>query len=387
MKKLTLIEVIILIVMTGCGGGTQSTGDLITVDITKSFSSKKELILQDFMDVEYIALETNDDFVNQGFVQAISKEIILVTNYNNDGDIFVYDRTGNAIRKINRKGQGGEEYISCRGVTLDDEKNEMFINDHLARKIKVYDLEGNFKRSLKQKEEGRSMFYWEMLNYDKDNLICYDELNEEVPFLIVSKQDGSIAKEIRTPFEEKKIFIQLLRTEEGTRGAGPGNYSRITPFNGNWILLEPSSDTIYTLMPDYSLRPFIARTPPVSSMDPEVMLTLKLLSNRYFFMESIKNVYDFDKGAGFPKTYFAYDTQERDFFRYVAYNGDYSYKKEIYMVALTPVNREGESWCSINSFELRKDYKEGKLKGKLKEVAATLEEDSNPVIMVVKTKK
>ena len=84
------------------------------------------------MDVEYIPLETNDDFVNQGFVQAIGKEFILVKNYRDDGDIFVYDRTGKAIRKINRKGQGGEEYISCRSVTLDEENNEMFIKRFLG---------------------------------------------------------------------------------------------------------------------------------------------------------------------------------------------------------------------------------------------------------------
>lgn len=299
--------------MTGCGGGNSSTDDFITVDVNKSYSSKKELILQDFMDVEYIALETNDDFVNQGFVQAVGKEFILVKNYRDDGDIFVYDRTGKAIRKINRKGQGGEEYISCRSVTLDEENNEMFINDHFAKKIKVYDLEGNFKRSIKQKEGGNTMFYWEIFNYDKENLICYDELNEEIPFLLVSKQDGSITKEIKTPFKEKKVFIQLLRDEGGTRAAGPGDYSRITPFKGNWILLEPSSDTIYTLMPDYSLRPFIARTPSVHTMNPEVFLILKLVSERYYFMESIKNVYDFSKEEGFPKTYLVYDTQEKDF--------------------------------------------------------------------------
>ena len=107
MKILIFIEIIILFVMTGCGGGNSSTDDFITVDVNKSYSSKKELILQDFMDVEYIALETNDDFVNQGFVQAVGKEFILVKNYRDDGDIFVYDRTGKAIRKINRKGQGG----------------------------------------------------------------------------------------------------------------------------------------------------------------------------------------------------------------------------------------------------------------------------------------
>ena len=58
--------------------------------MTKSYP-KKELILQDFMDVEYIALETNKEFLNQGFVQDIGKKTILVRNRIADGDIFVYD--------------------------------------------------------------------------------------------------------------------------------------------------------------------------------------------------------------------------------------------------------------------------------------------------------
>lgn len=107
MKRINLVWAIILLVMTGCGQRQTDNNDIITVDVTKSYSSKKKLILQDFMDVEYIALETNDEFINQGFVQAIGKDVILVTNYIDDGDIFVYDRTGKAIRKINRKGQGG----------------------------------------------------------------------------------------------------------------------------------------------------------------------------------------------------------------------------------------------------------------------------------------
>ena len=387
MKGATIFFLFILLTTTGCKRQNQTADDLITVDVTKNSFPKKELILQDFMDVEYIPLETNDEFVNQGCVQAVGEKYILVKNYRNDGDIFVYDRNGKAIRKINRKGQGGEEYTSCRSVTLDEENNEMFINDFWTRKIKVYDLEGNFKRSIKQKQEGNTQFYWDIFNYDKENLICYDECNDEIPFLLVSKQDGSITKEIKTPFKEKKLFIQLLRHEGGTRAAGPGEYSRITPFKGNWILLEPSSDTIYTLMPDYSLRPFIVRTPPVHTMNPESFLTLKLVSDRYYFMESIKNVYDFSKEDGFPRTYLVYDTQEKDFFRYVVYNGDYSYKKEIYMVTLSPINPKGELCSSINAFNLRKDYEKGKLKGKLKEIAATLEEDSNPVIMLVKAKK
>ena len=388
MKTLIFIEAILLLVMTSCGSDNASTDGFITVDVTKSsYSPKKELILQDFMDVEYIPLETNDEFINQGYVQAVGEKYIIVTNYRKDGDIFVYNRNGKAIRKINHKGQGGKEYISFRTITLDEENNELFVNDHYAKKIVVYDLEGNFKRSFKQNDKGKSLFYWEIFNYDKENLICYDELNEEIPFLLISKQDGSITKEIKVPFKEKKVFIQLLKYEGGIRTAGPGPYSRITPFKGNWILLEPSSDTIYTLMPDCSLRPFIAKTPPVHTLDPEFYLILKLVSDRYYFMESIKNVYDFRKEEGFPKTYFVYDTQEKDFFSYIIYNGDYSYKRELYMVMFTPINAKGELWATIDAFELCRDYEKGKLKGKLKDIAAKLGEDDNRVIMLVKPKK
>ena len=388
MKTLIFIEAILLLVMTSCGSDNASTDGFITVDVTKSsYSPKKELVLQDFMDVEYIPLETNDEFINQGYVQAVGEKYIIVTNYRKDGDIFVYNRNGKAIRKINHKGQGGKEYISFRTITLDEENNELFVNDHYAKKIVVYDLEGNFKRSFKQNDKGKSLFYWEIFNYDKENLICYDELNEEIPFLLISKQDGSITKEIKVPFKEKKVFIQLLKYEGGIRTAGPGNYSRITPFKGNWILLEPSSDTIYTLMPDCSLRPFIAKTPPVHTMNPEFYLILKLVSDRYYFMESIKNVYDFRKEEGFPKTYFVYDTQEKDFFSYIIYNGDYSDKRELYMVMFTPINAKGELWATIDAFELCRDYKKGKLKGKLKDIAAKLGEDDNRVIMLVKPKK
>ena len=99
MKRIGSLLVVLFLLMTGCGDSKQSAEDLITVDVTASYP-KKELILQDFMDVEYIALETNDEFVNQGYVQAIGKKYILVKNRSADGNIFVYDRSGKALRKM-----------------------------------------------------------------------------------------------------------------------------------------------------------------------------------------------------------------------------------------------------------------------------------------------
>ena len=79
MKTLIFIETILLLVMTSCGSDNASTDGFITVDVTKSsYSPKKELVLQDFMDVEYIPLETNDEFINQGYVQAVGEKYIIV---------------------------------------------------------------------------------------------------------------------------------------------------------------------------------------------------------------------------------------------------------------------------------------------------------------------
>ena len=54
------------------------------------------------------------------------REIHNRDNFYDDGNIFVYGRNGKAIRKINRKGQGGEEYVSMRSVSLDEENEEIF---------------------------------------------------------------------------------------------------------------------------------------------------------------------------------------------------------------------------------------------------------------------
>ncbi|MDR1259513.1 MAG: 6-bladed beta-propeller, partial [Tannerellaceae bacterium] len=142
MKKSLTILATILLVMAGCGE-SRPAGELITVDVTAGYPAK-ELILQDFMDVEYIPLETTDEFITQGLLQTVGKNIIIVTNYNSDGDIFIFDRrTGKALKKINRKGQGAEEYLSTR-IFLDEDKSEMYVNDIDVKKILVYDMDGNF---------------------------------------------------------------------------------------------------------------------------------------------------------------------------------------------------------------------------------------------------
>jgi hypothetical protein len=388
---ITILATILSLTAGSGGGNKQSADDIITVDVTTVNYPQKELILQDFLDVEYIALETNDDFLNQGIVMDVGKKIILVRNLINDGDIFVYDRSGKALRKINHKGhQTSREYTNILGITLDEDNNEMFVNDFATRRILVYDLYGKFKRSFKHRESDENPYYTSIFNYDRDHLICYDGNNEiSRTFVLISKKDGSITKEIKIPFIKKHISL-LLRSKNGTQylTTSPGPLRTIIPFKGNWMLVEFSSDTVYTFSPnDYNLHPFLVRTPSIQSIDPKVFLIVNLFSDRYYFMETMKYVYDWNTRTGFPRTSFMYDKQEKAFFGYTVYNGDYLTKKEILMKATRPVNHEIESWYLLEAHQLVESYKKGELKGKLKEIAATLDEESNPVIMLIKHKK
>ena len=123
-------------------------------------------------------------------------------------------------------------------------------------------------------------------------------------------------------------------------------------------------------------------------MDPEVMLILRFFSDRYYFMETIKNTYNFDSNSGFPRTFFAYDRHEKEFIGYTVYNGDYSSKQEIYMNALRGVDHEIESYQTIDAHRLVESLEKGNLKdGKLKEIASKLDAEDNPVIMLLKHKK
>lgn len=396
MKISYIYIVLIIIFLSGCQSEKISNYEYITIDITAKYP-KKELILQDFMDVDYIPLETNEEFITLGNIQTIGMDLIITRNRSLNGDIFIFNKNnGKSLRKINRQGQGAEEYVTIFGVTLDKDKSEIYINDAASRKISVYDLFGNFQRSFKH-EEG--YFYTQVSNFDKDNLICYDnyvnhttmERHKNV-FLIVSKQDGSVTNEILIPYKELKS--SRLMSPDPTKYFSEQilNWHLIS-YNDKRILVEPSSDTIYSYSSDHQLRPFIVRIPSIQSMEPEVFLFPGVLTDRYYFMQIVKKEFNFEMNSGFPKKDLVYDKSENKFFEYVAYNNDFINRNpvnlafELTPLVYEPVNSEIAFAQKLDAADLVQALVNGELKGKLKEVASKLSEEDNPVIMIAKYKK
>lgn len=396
MKKKIPLAGILLWLFAGCSIDKQPREEFVTIDVTKSYP-RKELILQDLFDIEYIPLETTEAFLTSASIQAITSDFLLVKENNRffSGKISFFDRTGKDLRTFDRRGQSGEEYTNVLGVVVDEMNKELFVNSHLSKKVLVYDFEGNFKRSFNQKE---NCYYDQIEDFDREHLICHDGSfslsnpgKKRNSFMLVSKRDGSV-KEISIPYQERKLTVMVQKTGQSNLIASIFNKPQI-PYHDGWLLMEPSSDTIYRYTPDQLIKPFIVRTPSIQSMETEVYLFPGVITDRYYFMQSVKKEYDFAIDRGFPVTNLLYDKQEKATFEYVIYNQDCVNKKPmslVYDIPVPPVilnTNEIAFMTRLEAPDLVEAYKAGKVKGRLKEIAAGLNEESNPVILLAKYKK
>ena len=327
MKGRITISLLLTLLLAGCGSGNkQPADDLITVDVTANYP-KRELILQDFMDVEYIPLETTDEFLVKGRVMDVSENLIAVAN-TKEGDILLFDRiTGKTFKKINHKGQGPEEYVLIYSLLLNEDKNEMFVSDPLSSKIQVYDFDGNYKRSISYNKMIIFVFY----HYNEEHFLCEEicvpgNEGSAKTFFLLSKQDGSM-KEIKIPYEKRKSVV-IAKQEGGMSLTSSPQNGFIVPYQNSWVLTEPSADTVYLYQPDHSIRPLITRIPSVQTMTPEVFLFPGVFTDRYYFMQTVKKEYDFEKEEGFPTTDLMYDKQKKKIYQITLLNNDYAGRKE-----------------------------------------------------------
>ena len=300
----------------------------------------------------------------------------MAKNYTSDGNIYVFDRkTGKGLRIINRLGQGNEEYAFINGIVLDEENEEMFVNCTPMKKILVYDLFGNFKRSFKHTEGSE---YLEVVNYDKDNLLRYDmsvyykdgrKNDSEFYHAVISKQDGHIVQGISIPFSVVKTpFIKQGDAVVAT------SVRSITPCKKNWLLIETSSDTVYSYSNDNKMEPFLVKK---SSVAPDVFLTMGVVCDQYYFIQTVKKIFNFEKGRGFPKNDLMYDRKEKAVFQTSVLNADYVNRQKVDMTSHVG-NVEIATFQNLAAYGLVGAYKKNELKGELKEIAASLNEESNP---------
>lgn len=147
------------------------------------------------------------------------------------------------------------------------------------------------------------------------------------------------------------------------------------------LITEFADDTLYTLK-NGKLLPIMIKKPSAHKMNPPMLVGIDFLTDRYVFIGAVEKIFD---GSKQKQISMVYDKQSNDFYQFNLLNKDYSTKRFINMYGVALLHNTG--LCIMEAEYLLRDYKAGKLKGELKEIASKLNEDDNQVLMLTKFKE
>jgi hypothetical protein len=312
---------------------------------------------------------------------------------NNNGDIMTFDRkTGKGINSFNRHGRGPGEYPDpyIMSIAVDRSRNEMYVTlgvhyggtDYL---IYIYSLEGKPLRTLKL---NNFMFPNFFHSYDEGHLFYRDpdyDTSSPEPYGLVSKTDTLVTR-LPVRMEGRRTMQITIETAQGSRISRSGGYP-IAHTREGYMFSEPGIDTMFRWnRATETLTPVMTRIPSFASMNYPIGLFYLAENDDYMFLQTVERKWDGPESSeGFKTVNLLYDKQDGGFYETTIVNGDFADERTSSFEP-DPGVPAGVFVVALQPYELLDLHEQGKLRGRLAEVAPTLKEDDNPVIMIVTLK-
>ena len=205
--------------------------------------------------VEIVSLEVTDEsLIGEITKMKVTDSDIWVKHYK-DNHVLRFSRSGKFLNKVGKVGQGPEEYIRMADFFVDENTKEVYIQTTIVG-VKVYDYEGNYKRTAANTspDDVFMTMYFQFALYDNKFFIAQNLafINKPTP-----KDSVWSFAWVDSTYQKKKIFknpAHIGREEEimknGINFQQFVNYW-LEPFTsidtyGNQLTLKyPDTDTIY----------------------------------------------------------------------------------------------------------------------------------------------
>ena len=407
MKALYYLLPLLAIAVVSCtnsknDSNSGAVSEIVEIDIQKDYP-KKKLLLDEIADIEYIPLETTDSVLLGGpetldFAFSENGDKVVLAD-EKEGRIFFFNKKGKFLHSFSHHGFGGNEYLQLRAMSVDFEKEEVFIYDYPRRcRMMVYSFDGELKRELKLNGLERRLEYF--CPYDETHLVGYDTYNENYkdpsgesfnryPFFLIDKQSGLITS---LPLEVDERISNMVTWEKIvadsvfllTTGVSISNWMKAD--KGIYVS-DFALDTIYHCEGDKFIPKAVRANNPDKKMN---FCSLSFESNRYSFfdlkrahMDEARNgmVTDVSKKLVFDKQ----DGKVYDAFTTLK---DFSERINVPIVGHAKKCKPEGYYIDFYTVDLLNFYLEkGWLKGKIKEITENIEEDANPVMIIIKFKE
>ena len=206
--------------------------------------------------VEIVSLEVTDEsLIGEITKMKVTDSDIWVKHYK-DNHVLRFSRSGKFLNKVGKVGQGPEEYIRMADFFVDENTKEVYIQTTIVG-VKVYDYEGNYKRTAAKTspDDVFMTMYFQFALYDNKFFIAQNLafINKPTP-----KDSVWSFAWVDSTYQKKKI-IQKIRHIIGREEEIMKNGINFQQFVNYWLepftsidtygnqltLKYPDTDTIY----------------------------------------------------------------------------------------------------------------------------------------------
>lgn len=225
-----------------CVSCTQTTNESVctTIDLGASIGQTTDAIrLNDLFDItQVLPLKTTDDFLLSSINLIGNPEKVLIFN-ESDRLYYVDKATGKLLSKIDRKGNGPEEYTNTRIAAVDNERN-VLLYDFGRKTLMKYSPRGEFLSSIKNDSTG-SVFQLADGNY----AISYNPSIESRAGIAVYDKDFKLLRQGLSHDKLDSEFMVMFNTMFENDGKA---YFRDTPHNDTLFCVTSEKDEPFLVL-------------------------------------------------------------------------------------------------------------------------------------------
>ena len=357
------------------------------LDVAKDYP-EKTINLEEIADVRYVPLETTDQSLIQGIHKMATSDDKIVICDLVQNTIFIFDKDGHFINSINKEGPGPQEYSSIQNFAVDFQKKEIYICDYqLKYRILTYSFNGEFIRESKLDQK---IWPSTLYNYDEKFLIAYDTYNMDSgegasiqPYSLINKENGQVSP-LPLIIENRKSNCVTISEGDNLLSVAADIDPMIKTDDGV-VISDFALDTIYKYT-DHKLIPIGVR----KNIGQKDLSAFRAYNSNYALLNILKMDVDEknlkDAPSKIESKLFLLDRKNMSISVAKIKMSDMIRRNEINWDCYgKDLHESGVAW-SFKASVLTKRLKDQRLNGKLKEIASTLNEDDNPVLMMAKFK-
>ncbi|GAB5526349.1 MAG: hypothetical protein Roseis2KO_42210 [Roseivirga sp.] len=237
---------LLFISLFACGGNTEDKDEkavmpsasddfqVYQIDVNGPKVSLFDLIEK----VEIMRLEETEESLLSYVGQVIDTGDEYIFNSGKEGDIYRYSKTGEYKTKINRKGEGPEEYFSTQSLWV--EGDSIFVYTKSKKTVKQYLLNGDFVSSRDMPAGGTQIVpFGNGYAMDLNSTVVDDSLTFNVMLL-----DKDFARgPLYGPFTQYESFFSVSTS-----------YNGLYPYKKDLAYMRALSDTLF-LVNEQGMRP------------------------------------------------------------------------------------------------------------------------------------